>query len=83
MAADASAAAVPLASACLPARAGSPGWRTGARLRARWPSPLGRGAEWDRPLLTKASSSPVWAAGLEQTLPVPLTSPHPASKRGR
>lgn len=70
----------PVASACLRAQVSSPGWQTGARLRVRWPSPVGRGAERAGLLLAKTFSSPVRAAGLEQTLPVLLTSPHPASK---
>lgn len=71
----------PVASACLRARVSSPGWQTGARLRVRWPSLLGKDAERAGPLVAKPLSSPVRAASLEQTLPVLLTSPHPASKR--
>lgn len=47
----------PVASACLRAWVSSPGWQTGARLRMRWPSPVGRGDERAGPLLTKTLSS--------------------------
>lgn len=70
----------PGASACLRARVSSPGWQTGACLKVRWPSPVGRGTEWAVPPLVKTLSSSVRAAGLEQTRPMLLTSPHPTSK---
>lgn len=71
----------PMASACLRAQVGSRGWQTRARLRMRWPSPVGKDAEQARLLLAKSLSLLVQAASLEQTLPVLPTRPHPVSKR--
>lgn len=55
----------PMASVCLHAGVGSPGWQTGACLGVCWPFLVGRGTEWAGLLLAKTLSLPVWAAGLQ------------------